>query len=515
MTMPVLVLFTRSLNMDHRKFVTYLGRIALVFFILLCLIGAHIATLSPGVGAAGLRFFTSVVWWSLLFIALTGVFFFSGAITEEKEEMTLGLLKMTGLNPISILMGKGTSRILGGVSLLLAAFPFTLLAITLGGVSLDQVLAAYCTMLSYMLFMGGAALFSSVCCRRTGTAAGLMLFLLFLFYAAPPIGTASVQGMVSVSWITKAGVIDRWLTTFFGWLRDASPHTRMAEIMQTGFAEPPIGFQVLSNIGLGAAFFLLAWAVFDLFTREQIPAGPARGLVFRRTSLLRPLGVGPTWSKALIWKEFHFGTGGKVFFFLRFVFVAGLLGLIAFFWSRSARIEREEFGAMIMVMTISLAYLELLVHAGRTFNGEWRYKTLSDIGLLPMSPATLVYHKMAGSFIGIVPYLVFFVIGAFLAPENFAWGFEAILGSPWGWLAILEGIFLLHLAAYMSLLLRWTGMLAALGIFVVGNWIGLALFAFSFGALIGSVVMMDLVLIFFTVLLHCQIMRLIARRAGE
>lgn len=515
MTMPVLVLFARSLNMDHRKFTTYLGRIALVFFIFISLISAHIQSLYLGVGAPGLLFFTGVVRTTLFFISLAGVFFFAGAITEEKEEMTLGLLKMTGLNPISILMGKGTSRILGGVFLLLAAFPFTLLAVTLGGVSLGQVVAVYCTMLSYILFMGGVALFSSTCCRRTRAAAGLTVFLLFLFYASPPIGTASVQGMLGAKWISKAGLIDRSLTTLFGWMRDASPYTRVREIMQTGFSAPPIGFQVLGNIAIGLAFFLIAWATFDLFTREQKTVAPARGLLFRRTSVLRPLGVGRAWSRALIWKEFHFGTGGKIFFFLRFVLVAALLGVIAYAWSRYGSVLRVEFGSMMMVMTICIAYLELLVHAARTFNIEWRYRTLSDIGLLPMSPAKLVYHKMAGAFIALVPYLVFFVIGAGLAPENFAWGFEAIVSSGLAWLIILEGIFLLNLAAYMSLLLKWAGMLATLGIFIVGNQIVLALFALSFVGVIGSMVMMFVVIIFFTVLLHCQIMRLVARRAGE
>ncbi|HUW56911.1 MAG TPA: hypothetical protein VMZ92_09760, partial [Planctomycetota bacterium] len=115
----------------------------------------------------------------------------------------------------------------------------------------------------------------------------------------------------------------------------------------------------------------------------------------------------------------------------------------------------------------------------------------------------------------IVPYAVFFVIGAVLAPEVFAEAAGNILSEPWGWLFILEGIFLVHLAAYMSLLLKWVGLLAALGIFYVGNMIAGLLFAFSFGGMIGSMVMMFLVVGFFTVLLHCQIMRLISQRAGE
>ena len=55
----------------------------------------------------------------------------TSAEAEEKEEQTLGLLRMTGLNALSILLGKSTSRLLGALLLLLAQFPFTIFAITL------------------------------------------------------------------------------------------------------------------------------------------------------------------------------------------------------------------------------------------------------------------------------------------------------------------------------------------------------------------------------------------------
>ena len=87
--MPVLVLFARSLNMDHRKFVTYLARIALVFVVLITLIAAHARSFAAGVGAPGLWFFAGVAYVTLVFISLAGIFFFSSAITEEKEQMTL------------------------------------------------------------------------------------------------------------------------------------------------------------------------------------------------------------------------------------------------------------------------------------------------------------------------------------------------------------------------------------------------------------------------------------------
>src|SRR5439155_21710329 len=113
-------------------------------------------------GAPGLRFFQAVVQINFFFITLAGVGYFASAITEEKEEMTLGLLRMTSLNPLSILLGKSTSRVFGAVLLLLAQFPFTLLAVSLGGVSVAQVMAVYCTLGAYVFLLSNVALFCSV-----------------------------------------------------------------------------------------------------------------------------------------------------------------------------------------------------------------------------------------------------------------------------------------------------------------------------------------------------------------
>ncbi|MFO1022207.1 MAG: hypothetical protein U0903_16175 [Planctomycetales bacterium] len=43
--------------------------------------------------------------------------FFSGAITEEREQGTLGLLKMSGISPLGLLLGKSTLRRFLGVCL--------------------------------------------------------------------------------------------------------------------------------------------------------------------------------------------------------------------------------------------------------------------------------------------------------------------------------------------------------------------------------------------------------------
>src|SRR4051794_6274954 len=101
MTSPLLALFIRSLREDSRLKFTYFSRAAQVCVLLLELYSTQSSM--GWANAPGLEFFESVAMADLAFIALAGMSYFSSAISEEKEEDTLGLLRMTNLNALSIL----------------------------------------------------------------------------------------------------------------------------------------------------------------------------------------------------------------------------------------------------------------------------------------------------------------------------------------------------------------------------------------------------------------------------
>ena len=87
-------------------------------------------------------------------------------MAEEKEEQTLGLLRMTGLSPLSILLGKSTSRLCGALLLLAAQFPFTIFAVTLGG----RVARADCGGLLHARGLHVSALQCGACSGRCSPA---------------------------------------------------------------------------------------------------------------------------------------------------------------------------------------------------------------------------------------------------------------------------------------------------------------------------------------------------------
>ena len=164
-------LVERAMRVDTRLARTHLIRLGFALLILLFVVQVQ---LNMGrYSAPGRDVFRYMCWVNFFLLNLAGVSFFSTVITEEKEEMTLGLLRMAGISPVGILLGKVTPRLLGVVLLLSVQLPFTILAITLGGVAINQILAAYVALLSFAVLLAGLGAFLSTVCARSSLAASL------------------------------------------------------------------------------------------------------------------------------------------------------------------------------------------------------------------------------------------------------------------------------------------------------------------------------------------------------
>ncbi len=513
MSYPILALFERSLRVESRAMATYAKRLGLAIFIFFCLISAHLT--SDLFGAAGLRFFSSVVYTTLLFVTLAGVGYFASAIAEEKEEATLGLLKMSDLNALAILLGKSTGRFLGVVMLLLAQVPFTLLAITLGGVSLGQVVAAYAAILAYLLLLCNVALFASVMCRlvRTATVVAGLTIGGFLF------GGVVCRGLASQF---PYGSSVRWaLEGVGGALTEANPWTRVERIMTSGFDGGPLCAQVVSNAIAALALFVLAWWTFEFFTREDKEASPGRALFAGRWSPLRWLGVSRPWRLALAWKDFHFLTGGRLMIVGRFLGLALLVGVFAWIASLDGyrRVRAEDVGGMLMVCSLALAALDLTGYVSKMFRAEVQWHTLPELMLLPVSTRRLAWSKLVGVLPALVPYAVSFAIGAVLCPEGFAEGVEGVLGTVYGWHFICQYIAFLSFVGYFSLVLKRAGAPVALGIWILGNQVMFFFLPFFLfrgsGSVEGMFVLLSILFIVFAVVCYRATMARVERLAGE
>lgn len=463
-----LTLLVRAVRLDTRMLFPHLFRFMFVGIIYLPLVWAQ----SEGMrlGAPGLYVFKGMAYLNFVFITLAALSFFSTAITEEKEEETLGLLKMAGVSPVAILLGKSTSRLVAALMLLLVQLPFTLLAITLGGVTLPQIVAAYVALFAYLVLVANLGLLCSVGCKQSGNASGLTGFTLLAFFLGVPLLRFLLGLWTRYGALSPNGLVAQSLDTALEWLTAASVIYRLQSTTGTGFADTPFSYQVISNLAVAALFFAVSWWSFDFFTRNLRTAAPSRGMLFRRTSRLRRFGLGRAWHNALVWKDYNFVAGGKPMFIAKVLLYGATLILLAWVttYANQWTFDRKDFVRVSIPVLILFGGAELCLYASRIFHEEIKWKTLSATMMLPTSTAAIAYSKLAGCLLAMFPVLMFFVIVCCFDGHLSGQVFE-------GWLSA-EGIFstmifavFLHLTALLSLYVKRGALPLAIAI-LIGTW---------------------------------------------
>jgi hypothetical protein len=390
---------------------------------------------------------------------------------------------MTSLNPLAILLGKSTSRLCGALLLLLGQFPFTIFAITLGGVSLGQIVAVYCTLGSYTFLLCNLALLGSVLARRTAGAATFCVCVLAVL-----LGSGPFFGFVH-DWLPRFPRLQSAAARASDVLWNATPIARLEEVLGTTFVGAPAGWQVASNLALGLGSFLLAWAAFerscDRAPDSSISGGAAHvdAVPSRRSRHPR------VWKNALLWKDFHFVCGGSVGFAIRTICYA--FALLPFvcrefdFWPDLAAISPVVSGLASFVLTIDVALL-----SSRIFGLELPEQTLPALATLPYPMKTIAYHKALGGLLAFAPVVVVIVAVQFLALQFPAFTRGRLPFSMTGMLVIqaLSGwvriVLLVHVVAWLSLYMkRGAAPVGWLATYLVGSLISMiCMMAFAMNA---------------------------------
>jgi len=450
--LPVFALFSYSVRLDSRLKVTYLARMALIGMMLfLMMVFRHNLALS---GVSGLEFLSLIMMINVCFISMLALSSFSSAITEEKEEQTLGLLRLTSLGGLSILFGKSTSRLFGALLLLLVQLPFTLLAITLGGITIHQIAASYLTLLCYTVLLSTVALLASVCCKRHTGAAALTLLFLFAFFGGP----ALMDGLVHLGEQQELLEIDGTLATRIGLMaqtvRDIRPDSAMQQIFAVGYSEPLFSFQVSSNLALALLCFAAAWFWFHFWGHHDTQ-GETRRLP-RFWKAMRGKRAKRAWPAALAWKEFTFLAQGRVALLIKCLLLTALCWLFHYVLGRIGQISpaehREKLGILLMSIYSVLLLTELAYLGSHVFHQEVQQRTLSSLVLLPISVPQLAYSKIAGCLLAVLPTVAFLCFACWLAPTALR---EFVSDEPakFGYLLSLA-VFFIHLSTMLSLTVK-------------------------------------------------------------
>jgi hypothetical protein len=454
---PLLALFIRALRDDSRAHTTYSMRVVMV----LCLLGVMVFTTYfeiPGT-APGLAFFSRVIWLQFVVITFLGASWFVSAVTEEKEEETLGLLCMTNLNPLSILLGVSTSRLCGALLTLCSGLPFAFIAQTLGGVSHGQVLAAYCTLAAYVFLLGNLALACSVLADDMLWAVCETIIGMALFCATGFGLSLGLQfsGVAPGSW------------PVVGFLAHMSPVVRILEILETGFTGPLLGWQVGTNLILGGVCFLVAWNGFARYAdivaegraedENDLPA--SRHRYYEENAPRRAPRV---WSDALAWKDFYFFSGGSLLLGLRVLGYAGVWLMAGTFLLPGASGSGDVWASSQFLRWVVL--IETSFAASRIIREELRQRTWSTLILLPYSLSALLWGKARGALVALLPAFVT-LLGALLVlvfATNSGRSLTTVEVCLAAFAAFVQIVGVTFLVAYLSVRFRRGGL--ALGLLI-------------------------------------------------
>jgi hypothetical protein len=473
----ILAFLERGLRVDARLVRLHVLRLGMVLLVFGALFIAHLGSVT--VGAPGLGFFAWICWTTLIFSTLAGSTFFATCITEEKEEQTLGLLTLANIRPAALIVGKFLPRLCNALLILTVLFPFTLLSITLGGVTWEQVWAAYWLLFAHVVVMGSIGLFFSIISRNSGWAIAWTLLGQLLFFAGPPIVAAVLGPLVSSgSVITGISWLDgglQWLSRISLSAVDSLAFVRINQILSTGFDESAFSLQVLSNLGLSASLFIAGWLLFPLFNRsaesttEQITVWQ-RGVRLQR-------GSRRSWKWAIAWKDFYYVAGGPTWWGARaicFLPLAVIAGLAAnnFNWDSQLRHRLGE--TLMLIVLFGAIPIELTLLAARLFRAEIKDGTWANLAGLPLSMAHIAYAKVIGSLLGLAPAVALLLAGALLSPESIRNVLFSARGEGFMFVAVYGyyfAVFLifLHLTALYSILINaWAGVLLGL----LTMWVG-------------------------------------------
>ncbi len=452
---------TRSIRQESRLMSHHLMRGALAAVILALFLMQLNA--SSRFGAAGSRFAGAIIQSFYWFLTVVGLLYYSVSITEEKEEDTLPLLRMTGVTDFALLIGKSLPRLAVAGLFVLVVTPFTVLSITMGGVVTEQLLSCLLGLLCYSFLLSQLGLLASTVATDGRRAFSLALILWlgfesghFLLWAL----SATFKAYGNHAAAELAGSVSAWLSTRVLW-------SNLDAYLSADRGDPIWFPQMTWHLVCGVGCFLLSWLLFERCNSRVIGQGMTpdtshRALLWTKQQRQSARAVG----NALTWKSWHFLLGGWRWMLIRLIALPTLVIGIVFTVGLMVQEvpEPQVFAITLMIASVCMLLAELARSLGRVLNEEVFRLTLVSLRMIPQSTTQIVFGLVAGVLPVAGPSLLCFGLG-FLALATFdpreAADFLTIWREPWYWHLFTWLLLTLHLGVLLSVYLRYGGMVIA------------------------------------------------------
>ena len=441
--LTLLTLLSHSLRQESRSSTSHRFRIGSLLVATWMLLSAHYY--SWFMGSVGRAFVSSLTYLDLMLILVAGSNYFGSVITEEKEQGTLGLLKLAGFSNAGLMFGKSSARIVIALLIFLIQLPFAFLAIVLGGTTVTQIIAAYLSLAAYLILLGNVGLFLSVVCRRNSSATSLAFVVgVLALWSGRLAGFAQTAGIGKKMAIVRTAL--QWVSEFGQWF---SAEARLSETMLYRHT-PLVTGQFWASLVIAAGLFGVSWLLFDRFTEYTETHDPHRARSGGR-ALRWQLWVTRPRGDALAWKEFHFAGGGFTTLIGKSLLYIALIVAAKLFEVRFKTLYGANLTEIVHACLLAILLLEMLAFSGSFLGGEFKEGTLPNLILTPNSLGRIVASKFWGGLVVVSPTLVACVAGSLILK-----GKDALLldWHPRALVPMANYVLLLHLTTFYSIRVR-------------------------------------------------------------
>lgn len=467
----------RSLRQDSRLLRFHLLRLAVASALVLAVLTVwDSAEYSEAPG----RFLLEILGWANFWsVTIAGVLLFVPTITEEKEDQTLGLLRMTGIGPASLLLGKALPKLAQLLLVLIVQLPLVWLTLTLGGVDWPLMTNVYLLVFGQLIGVVAISMLASVM-MRTSFGAVLLSGVGVVLWIIGPLAVVE-----QVEYAARNGsVVGQLLLPVAEAVDHFSLYHKFEGLLQSGATAGGSLLVVAVNLLLVAGLSLVALWTFDYWNQHEQTQSELEWMLerwqrlwswmthlrqARPRAVSRPVLNGPSaspeeqpssittshpdpaetppfgrsrpstrsWNNSIVWKEFFLMGGGRTGFRVRCGLAGfGLIGIILLVtgilqaliigdqsfqwrddWSRWA-------GAAIMDCFAWAFSLELVYLTVNLFSYELRRQTWESLQLLPLSLGTICRRKILGAACHLIPWAVAFLCGLAMSINSESGGYS-------------------------------------------------------------------------------------------
>ncbi len=388
-----------------------------------------------GVLGKGKEMFRSLVGLQMLGIYLFMPAMTCGAITQEKERNSLGILLLTRLNPFTIVMEKLLSRLVPMLSFQLLSLPLLAYAYALGGITQLEFWCSLWMLALASLQVGSFAIACSTFARTTVGAFILTYVLGATLLVAPLLCCQSPNmGMAATDQEMLIRAMVYTMPSVF--VTVTSVTVASSFLVPRAFVEP-------------RNFMLEVFKSLDRTFHEMNQNPLTRGIVLINDSVSLPVVDPISWRET---KKKSLGTVRYLFRILSAIEMPLLFVLVAVADATSR--SRLQAASVILMILWAIAIVLVSVQATSLISGERSRQTLDVLLTMPLSGRDILLQKFHGvrrmALVLFIPFLTTFGFETWWQEQVAS--MYSISMNGWGYLGLscLSTFIYLWLTAWFS-----------------------------------------------------------------